>query len=47
MEKAREALQEKRQKQVKADENRKKALDETKTVKLREENKQLKKGSKN
>ena len=43
MKKAQEALKEKRQKQVKADENRAKALDETKTAKLREKNKQLKK----
>ncbi len=39
----REALQEKRQNQANADKNGTKALDETKTAKLREENKQLKK----
>lgn len=43
----REALQEKRQNQANADKNGTKALDETKTAKLREENKQLKKRSKN
>lgn len=40
MKKAWEVLQEKRQKQAKADENRTKALDETKTAQLREKNKQ-------
>lgn len=43
MQKAREALQEKKQKQAQNDENRAKALEETKISMLREENKQLKK----